>query len=152
MAVPSNPSGSNPSSPQPPSSRGRISASVQMESFEGPIPPPALLEAYERLVPGAAERLLGLTERQAAHRQDMERVVIRAGARDSLLGVILAGVIAVFAFAWSAYALSIGQTGEAVKGIVATILGFVATFVYGKRSTRLEREERARRSRPPANR
>jgi len=122
-----------------------------VEAFEGPIPPPATLEAYERLVPGAAERILGMAERQATHRQSLEKIVVQAGSRDSLCGIIVASIIAICAFSWSAYALSIGQTGEAVKGIIATIFGFVGTFIYGKRSTRLEREERARRSRPASN-
>ena len=65
-----------------------------------------------------------------------------------MLGVVTSSVIAICAFGWSAYALSIGQTAEAVKGIIATISGFVAVFIYGKRSTRLEREGRVRRNRP----
>jgi len=146
MTAPPSLPGSN---PQPPDFRGKVSTSLKMETFQGPIPPPAVLEAYERLVPGAAERILGLTERQASHRQDIEKIVIKAGARDSLYGIIVAAIVAICAFGWSAYALSIRQTGEAVKGIIATVLGFVVTFVYGKRSTRLEREERARRSHSP---
>ena len=141
-----------PSSPQPEQNpanlRGRISTSMSMETFQGPLPPPAVLEAYEKLVPGAAERMLKMAENQAIHRQGIEKIVVRAGARDSLWGIIVAAVIAICAFGWSAYALSIGQTGEAVKGILATIFGFVVTFIYGKRSTRLERQDRARLSRP----
>ncbi len=134
--------------PQPPNLRGRVSTSLSMEAFQGPIPPPAVLESYERIVPGAAERILKMAENQAVHRQGIEQIVVRSGSRDSLWGIIVAAVIAICAFGWSAYALSIGQTGEAVKGIIATICGFVVTFIYGKRSTRLERENRARRSRP----
>lgn len=121
---------------------------MSMETFQGPIPPPAVLEAYERLVQGGAERILKMAENQAVHRQEIEKIVVRAGSRDSLWGIIVSAVIAICAFGWSGYALSIGQTAEAVKGIVVTILGFVITFIYGKRSTRLERESRARRSRP----
>jgi uncharacterized membrane protein len=119
-----------------------------MEAFQGPIPPPAVLEAYEALVPGGANRILKMAENQAAHRQEIEKIVVRSGSRDSLWGIVVSAIIALCAFGWSGYALSIGQTAEAVNGIVVTILGFVSAFVYGKRSTRLERQDRARLNRP----
>ena len=137
-----------PHDPSNQSARRQMTASMSMEAFQGPIPPPAVLESYERIVPGAAERILKMAENQAAHRQDIEKIVVRSGTRASLLGIVVSAIIVVCAFGWSAYALSIGQTAQAVKGITVTILGFAVTFIYGKRSTRLEREERARRSRP----
>ena len=125
-----------------------MSASVSMETFHGPIPPPAILESYEKLIPGGAERILRMAENQATHRQEIEKIVVKAGARDSLWGAIVAAIIAFCAFAWSAYALSIGQTAEAVRGIIVVVFGFVSAFVYGKHSTRIERRDRARLSRP----
>ena len=92
-----------------------------------------------------------MAENQSAHRQEIEKIVVKTGSRDSLWGIIVAAIIGVCAFGWSAYALSIGQTAEAVKGIIVTISGFVGVFIYGKRSTRLERENRVRRSRPESS-
>src|SRR3989338_5571604 len=127
-----------PLGPDSPDMRKRVTSSLHMEAFQGPIPPPTVLEAYEKLVPGAAQRILKMAEAQASHRQDIEKTVVRAGSRDSLWGIVVAGIIAICAFAWSAYALFIGQTAEAVIGILTTIGGFVGAFIYGKRSTRLE--------------
>lgn len=137
------------SEPRSASLRSQVSASMSVEAFHGPIPSPAVLEAYEKLVPGAAERILRMAENQANHRQTIEKIVVKSGSRDSLWGIIVAAVIAVCAFAWSTYALSIGLTAGAITGILATISGFVGAFIYGKRSTRLERQERARLSHPP---
>ena len=59
------------SSPSEESNSGNLRRhiSTSVETFQGPIPPPNVLEAYERLVPGAAERILKMAENQAAHRQ-----------------------------------------------------------------------------------
>lgn len=38
------------------------------EAFSGPIPPPNLLERYEAITPGAADRILTMAENQSKHR------------------------------------------------------------------------------------
>ncbi len=76
MAVPAN----VPRDPKDPDLRKQISSSMRMETFKGPIPPPAVLEAYESLVPGAAQRILKMAENQASHRQEIEKIVVKAGA------------------------------------------------------------------------
>jgi len=54
------------------------SVAVRSESFTGPLPPPALLEQYERLSPGFAERIITSWEIETAHRHDLERKVVAA--------------------------------------------------------------------------
>lgn len=65
----------------------RVVAKVIQSEFSGPIPPPNIIKGYEDILPGAAERIISMAERQSAHRQEMERVMVNAEARDSLLGV-----------------------------------------------------------------
>lgn len=42
----------------------------------GPLPPPADLEHYERICPGAADRILKVMEREQTHRQELTQKVI----------------------------------------------------------------------------
>ena len=63
----------------------RVVAKVIQSEFSGPIPPPNIIKGYEDILPGAAERIISMAERQSAHRQEMERVMVNAEARDSLL-------------------------------------------------------------------
>lgn len=58
--------------------------------FTGPIPPPSIIEGYERVLPGSADRIIAMAEKQSEHRQKMENKMISAESRDSLLGVIFA--------------------------------------------------------------
>lgn len=58
--------------------------------FTGPIPPPSIIEGYERVLPGSADRIIAMAEKQSEHRQKMESKMISAESRDSLLGVIFA--------------------------------------------------------------
>lgn len=63
--------------------------------FSGPIPPPSLMAGYEKLLPGAADRILCMAEKQSDHRQKMEMELLRSDARDSLLGIIFAFVLSI---------------------------------------------------------
>ena len=56
---------------------------ASFEYFQGPIPSPQVASGYERAMPGSAERIFALAERQAVHRQRIE-------ARGQMLGFVVA--------------------------------------------------------------
>ena len=60
------------------------------EEFSGPIPHPDIIEKYERILPGSADRIITMAERQASHRQNMEKRMIESESRDGFLGIIFA--------------------------------------------------------------
>lgn len=41
---------------------------MRSEIYSGPIPPPEAFEKYEKVLPGAADRIMKMTERQQEHR------------------------------------------------------------------------------------
>lgn len=97
---------------------------IQEIEFSGPMPPPNILSGYEQILPGAADRILTMTETQSRHRQLMERRMIEAEARDSFLGVlfgfalgggcIVAGIIMVLVYPQTAGVISgavLGSSG-----------------------------------------
>jgi uncharacterized membrane protein len=49
-----------------------VSHTTTRVEWRGPLPPPQALSGYESIVPGAAERLLRMTEDEAAHRRSLE--------------------------------------------------------------------------------
>lgn len=107
----------------------------------GPIPDPYTLQLYEDTVPGAAERIIAMAERQSAHRQELEKKVINSGSRDSLLGIISATIIALATLASGTYVISIGKTWSGTIIGSAGLIGLVGVFIYGTRSSRKEREQ-----------
>src|SRR5689334_5918618 len=50
----------------------------QTVSFSSPLPPPNLLEDYDRKFPGTAERIIQILEAQGKHRQYIERTTLDA--------------------------------------------------------------------------
>ena len=51
----------------------RAVARVIQSEFRGPIPPPEIISGYEAIIPGAADRILAMAEKQSQHRQEMEK-------------------------------------------------------------------------------
>jgi uncharacterized membrane protein len=115
---------------------------VQLQRhFAGPLPDPDMLAGYERVLPGAAERIFAMAERQAEHRQALERTVVVGGHRRAWAGLI-AGAVVALAFLVASYRLI--QDGHALAG---TILGtvdltaLVTVFVLGRASQRSSEDE-----------
>jgi uncharacterized membrane protein len=45
------------------------------QHFRGPLPPPELLEHYEKVLPGGAERIFRMAENEQEHRHALEKTL-----------------------------------------------------------------------------
>ena len=67
-----------------------INTGFTAESYSGPLPPPVLLRGYDEIVENGAERIFRMAEQQAAHRQELERMLLggqdRRASRGQWLG------------------------------------------------------------------
>lgn len=66
----------SPPSRRPESQQQSLTA-VKTE-FSGPLPHPNLLQQYEEICPGFAERIVGSWEKETSHRHDLEKMVVDA--------------------------------------------------------------------------
>ena len=49
---------------------------VHAEHWSGPLPPPAALQRYDEVLPGAAERILAMAETEQQHRMEQEKAFV----------------------------------------------------------------------------
>lgn len=116
-----------PSRMQPPNQpRGNTSVLFEKQSlFIGPLPSPETVEEYAALIPDAPERLFGMWERQAAHRQKIEN---RSSIIEAIMRIIgQFGALGIVGGAgWLAYTLA--MAGKDMGGVVA-LAGGIATIV-----------------------
>lgn len=107
-------------------------------SYSGPLPAPADLQAYELIVPGAAERIISAFERQTEHRHDLELRVIEGSEGRSGLGqwlaflVMMTGVIGGCIVA----ATGPGAAGATIAGVA--FAGGALSYVLGGRPPKSE--------------
>jgi uncharacterized membrane protein len=93
--------------------------------WSAPLPPPVQLQQYDEVLPGLAERIISLTEREAAHRHWLDRSFVRyrfTGQWSSL-------VIALAAIGAGAYLVNSGQDGYGFAAIITAVVGLVGIFL-----------------------
>ena len=136
--------------------------SLQAVAWSAPLPAPADFQRYEEILPGAANRILEILERQQAHQHSRERMALeqagiildierKAAASDSrraYLGIASGLAITLLTIGGSIYLIDNGHdwAGLTLAGINLT--GLAGVFVYGARN-RLGRRVRLWRSQPP---
>lgn len=126
----------------------QIAQFTYQEQTTGYLVPPTMLERYEIILPGFSARWLSMAERQEAHRQSLERHTIIGDGRRAWAGIIVAAIICLATISAAVIvALARHDPGAAVlSGFFGTagLLGLASVFVYGTRSRRQERVEKAR--------
>lgn len=106
---------------------------AQVSQFISPLPDPSILARYNEIVPGSAERIIKLTEEQAAHRQQLENKALKAQITESKRGQWIAATLSVLFLIGSICVTLAGHdwVGAVLGG--ATVVGLVTAFIGGKR-------------------
>ena len=97
-------------------------------SFQGPIPHPDHFAQYNKVLPGAAERILKMAEREQENRHKHEDVTDRLFLRGLYLGTL----IIVLLIGLAVLALYLGHPGPAII-IVTSIIALAVIYVLRKR-------------------
>ncbi len=119
-----------PDTPEPENGEGgeeEARGEIVKAQWSAPLPPPAHLAEFERILPGAAERIFAQFESEASHRRLLEREDARFASRDAAVGQALAGLYALAAFSLTGFAIYMSATwvaaflggGTIVSGVIA---------------------------------
>ena len=113
-------------------------------TYEGPLPPPAILEEYDRIVPGAAARIMEWAEKQTAHRQHLERAIIDHDIAHAQRGLTFGFVVVCLCLLFAGGFVFTGHDQAGIATLVTTLVSVAGTFVYGTqhRTRELRRKER----------
>jgi uncharacterized membrane protein len=110
--------------------------------YRGPIPPPEMLWGYEKIVPGAAKRILTQFERQSEHRREIERKMVSNIARREMGSILVAALLIVAVTFLGYHMVSQGQSLYALGTVAASVSGVLIAFFTGKKANLREREEK----------
>ncbi|MEQ1640822.1 MAG: DUF2335 domain-containing protein [Novosphingobium sp.] len=103
-----------------------------IESHRGWLPPPKMLAQYNAVLPGLAERIVSMPEREQSHRHtfldnEYERQ-FSLRQRGQILA--MAGMVIIMAFA--VFLAISGHAEWAAKVVIGTLVGIVGIFVTGR--------------------
>jgi len=126
----------------PSNSPTQVAISKVESSFQGPLPPPQILQHYDEIVPGSAERIISLWESQVQHRQGLEKKTIESDIRQSYFGSTLGFIIAMFTIGVGSFLTYIGRSTEGLATIITALVGLVSVYGWGSYQRRKERNIR----------
>lgn len=106
---------------------------ITAQQFSGPLPPPEILRRYNETVPGCAERIIAMAERQGAHRQGLESKVINSNIINERMGMLLGFALCVAALSAGTYLILQGKDATGIAAIIIALASPAAVFIYGKR-------------------
>lgn len=117
---------------------------IRRESFAGPIPPPQVLQGYENILPGSADRILTMAEGQQKHRFSLEDKAISGQVENAKRGQIFAFIVfiicALIGLAFAFFDM------KAFAGIFLSIsmVIVVALFIGGRMKIRADLENKSK--------
>jgi len=134
--------------PPTPQTQQQVAQLTYQEQTTGYLVPPSMLERYEAILPGFSERWLSMAERQEAPRQALERHTIIGDGRRAWAGIISALIICLVTIA-AAVLIALGRhdVGATILSAIfgtSGLVGIAGVFIYGTRSRRQERIDKAR--------
>lgn len=119
-------------------------------SWEAPLPPPALLEQYDQIVPGLASEIVKRAEVEGSHLRHLDEAAFNAAVKYRTRGQWMGFGAVLGILGVSALALVVGA--HLVAGIALTIAtGTAAVFVVGS-LRKASRKDRGEKSDPPSAR
>jgi uncharacterized membrane protein len=124
---------------------------MHIERHRGPLPRPQDLQEYDNVVPGAAERIIRMAEKQSTHRQELERKVVFGDSRRAFCGLWVGGFVVLCVLAGAVYLIDRGHdvAGAIIAGI--DVVGLVSVFIYGTVSRRTERIKKSATMQEPSD-
>jgi uncharacterized membrane protein len=79
-----------------------------MQQWQGPLPPPGALRQFDEIIPGGAQRIFEMVEREQAHRIQHEQQKLSATVGDFRRGQWMGYTLGIVCVAASAYTAYIG--------------------------------------------
>ncbi len=102
-----------------------------------------MLLQYNEAIPGGAERILAMAERQSAHREDMETTVVTANVQSQARGSWFGFIIAMTAILGGIYLIKIGQSPQGLVTIIGSLVALTTVFIWGKKKTTKELKDKS---------
>lgn len=124
---------------------------IARSTHVGPLPPAREFALYDQALPGAADRMLAMAEREQIHRHDVEKAVVKADGQLKnrgqfcAVGALAASLLVVGYFAYLDHAVSGAALGTGIIiAVVALFLGQrLAPWMMGRAAPRSDDDDQS---------
>ncbi|BAH07908.1 DUF2335 domain-containing protein [Clostridium kluyveri] len=106
--------------------------------FTGPLPPPEIFEKYEKVCPGAADRIICMAEKQMNHRHSLEEKFLDSSSRNSIVGIISALIVSITVIVVGGVCI---VKGYSISGTIFGGMGIATIVTTFLRNTKMKNEK-----------
>ena len=115
-----------------PAAEAQSSLTITRSERSGPLPPATELQAYENVLPGAADRIIAMAEGFAAHAQSLEAEAMSQARSEYRWGRFVAAAVVLAVLLTCIYALHLDKEEFAIVLGSSTIVALALVFIAGK--------------------
>jgi uncharacterized membrane protein len=115
----------------------------EVSTFSGPLPPPEIVEYYNKIIPDGADRLLKMVEVQSEHRRNCETAGLNASISITKRGQNFAFILSVLGFTSAILCAYLGQPVPSSIIGGGTLIGLASLFIKGYWHKKLEKKNEA---------
>ena len=101
-----------------------------------------MLAEYDRIIPGGAGRLVAMAESQMAHRQDLEKRVIKSNIWSSRIGQFFSFILGLTTILGGFRLIDHGKDAYGIAAIITAVAGLAGVFFYGRHKEEKERGQK----------
>lgn len=104
--------------------------------YSGPLPLPEDLAKYDHIVPGAAERILRMAEKEMDHRHVEDSKLSKGVIYTTKISIVFAFICVLILSGLSFYAIHLGHAAVGGSIAVGAIAAVAGAFLYKSKRTR----------------
>ena len=116
---------------------------IESMTYSGPIPHPQLLKEFNDVIPNGADRIMTMAEKQSEHRISLEEKLVNANNRDSLLGVVFGGVIALLIVLGTIFLIYDNKDIQGFSLLIGSSVAYISVFLKSKSRDAKDLEEKS---------
>jgi uncharacterized membrane protein len=102
-------------------------------SYQGPLPTSREFGGYEQVLPGAADRILTITEKEAERRRENQDKLVNASIKYSGRGQIFAFIISILALIGVGFSMYFSMPIASIAPTIVAITGLASIFINKNR-------------------
>jgi uncharacterized membrane protein len=110
--------------------------------FRGPLPPPSVVEAFERAHPGAAERIFAMAEETLRIRHRMDESALLSAIRSEARGQWFAFLVLMVGMGLDGWLASSGHDSAGLLSMLIPLGTVAGLFLYSRNAQARERERK----------
>ena len=101
-----------------------------------------MLERYNQVFPGCAERIVAMAESQSSHRQHLESTHSQGTQKTERRGQVFGFLLGMTAIVGGIGLIAFDKDAAGLASIIAALVSLAGVFIYGRWSQKQERQQK----------